>query len=406
MMAGLEGFDILAFTYADWFASWSTPQQIMSRLTPQNRVLFVDQPRSLLYGLKPRDPQGAGVWSGERLREVQPNLFVYHPPHVFLPTGKLPGKLGRAALQLNGRLIAHQVRRQMRHLGMQCPILWNFSPLHGAATPHLPHTLEIYDICDEWGNYVPDQRGKDLLRWIEARMIRDAHLVFVGTQQGAALRRGMHPELHVVHHGADYGHFAQATSDATALPDDLRGLPRPVIGAVGVMDPARFDSGLIVQLARAHPDWSFVLVGPARADMELGSLNACANVYLTGNRAIAELPAYLKGMDITIIPYKVNEATANIYPLKLQEYLAAGKPVVSAPLPAVQPYAAVVYLAEGPEAFSAALSQALGEDGPERREARQAVARENSWEHRVHEKSEHVLRVLRQQFPVEGAKEE
>jgi glycosyltransferase involved in cell wall biosynthesis len=137
-----------------------------------------------------------------------------------------------------------------------------------------------------------------------------------------------------------------------------------------------------------------VLVGPARAGMDLTRLESCANVYLLGNKDVAELPAYIKGMDVTLIPYRVNEATRNIYPLKLQEYLATGKPVVSSPMPAVLPYGGVVYIGEGPEDWAGLVVRALREDNPERRAARQAVARENSWDRRVEEKAGHVLRLL------------
>jgi len=390
----LEGQDILAFTFADWHASWSTPQQIMARLAPANRVLFVDQPRSFLFGLKGRDPQGAGHWEGPRLQEVQPGLFVYHAPHAFLPVGRVPFPLGRQALRLNGRLMAGWVRAQMRHLGMRDPILWNFSPLHGTAVDHLPRSLTLYDICDEWENYLNDESGKKTIAWIEERMCREVDLIFVGTENMRSRRTHLNPEIQVVHHGADYEHFATALDPATQVPEDIRDLPRPIVGAVGVMDAARFDTELILHLSAAFPQGSVLLVGPARSDLDLTRLQSCGNVYLTGNRPIADLPAYLKGMDVAIIPYKMNEATANIYPLKLQEYLAAGKPVVSPPMPAVLPYREVVGIADGPEAFVRCVQTALEEDGPARREARQAVARQNSWEQRVAEKSQQVRRLL------------
>lgn len=390
----LEGCDILIYTYADWRASWSTPQQIAARLAPRNRVLYVDVPRSFLYRFRAPDPQGAGQWDGPPVQEVRERLFVYHPPRVFAPVGRLPFAAARASLMLNGRILAALVRRQLARLGMRDPVLWNFSPLHGGAVPSIPRSLTIYDICDEWDNYVPDPSGKRVIQWIDAALCRDADLVFVGTETGTALRDGTNADLHVVHHGADYDHFAAAAAPETVVPEDIARLPRPVIGAVGVIDPARFDADLILFLAGQRPDWSLVLVGPARADMDLTPLKNVANVHLLGNRPIEALPAYLKGMDVTLIPYKTNEATRYIYPLKLQEYLAAGKPVVSAALPAVVQYRDVVYIAESHPAFLDRIEDALAERDPARIGARQAVARANSWERRIEEKSVHVLRVL------------
>lgn len=395
-MSLLKGKDVIVLTYADWNASWSTPQQIASRLAPDNRVLFVDQPRSFLYNLKPRDPQGAGVWSGARVQEVRPNLFVYHPPHAFIPVDRVPLPLSKRIMLFNGICLARGIRRAAQSLGFTEPIVWNFSILHGPAVRLLERSLTIYDICDEWENYIPHETGRQLVRWTEDRLCRAADLVFVGTETAAARRTGANPELHVVHHGADYTHFALAQDPATEVPADLAALPRPVVGSVGVIDPARFDVDLICGLSKARPDWSIVLVGPARADMDLTRLKSCANVYLLGNRRIAELPGYLKGMDVTLIPYQLNDATKDIYPLKLQEYLAAGKPVVSAPLPAVMPYGDVVAIASGPAAFQAAIETALAKTGRDDVASRQAVARANSWDERIAEKVVHIQRVMAQ----------
>ncbi len=394
-MGRLEGQDIVAFTYADWNASWSTPQQIMSRLVPHNRVLFVDQPRSFLYGLKARDPQGAGAWEGPPVQEVQENLFVFHMPNAFWPVGnRIPLPIAKRTLAWNGRRIARMVTREMVKLGMKSPIVWNLSPIHGKAVPRLDAKLVLYDICDEFANYLPAASGKAIIAWVEEELCRDAGLVFVGTENGKALRAGLNPEMHVVHHGADYDHFATAALPETQVPEDIAALPRPIIGSVGVIDPARFDVERILLIATERPEWSVVLVGPARADMDLTRLKSCSNVYLLGNRTIAELPTYIKGMDVTLIPYMVNEATRNIYPLKLQEYLATGKPVVSSAMPSVVPYGDVVYIAETDRDAVELIGRALEEDGPDRVTQRQEVAQRNSWDCRVLEKSSHVLRVL------------
>jgi glycosyltransferase involved in cell wall biosynthesis len=302
--------------------------------------------------------------------------------------------LARRALEINGRLLAGMVNRVARRLGFHDALLWNFSPLHGTAVHRVARALTVYDVCDEWRNYVPSASGRQLLDWIEDRLCREADLVFVGMENGKALRQDLNPEVHVVHHAADYDHFAQAAQDDTPFPDDLAGLPHPMIGSVGVLDSARFDVDLIRHIAGTRPKWSIVLVGPPRADMDLTPLQRIPNVYLLGNRPISELPNYLKAFDVAIIPYKVNEATRNIYPLKLQEYLATGTPVVTAALPAMLPYREVVEIADSREDFVAKIERCLFRDSRELAEARQGVARQNSWEHRVEEKSEHILRVL------------
>lgn len=391
-----EARDIIVFSYSDWNASWSTPQQLMSRIAPGRRVLYVDQPRSFLYGLKPRDPQGAGAWSGPRLQEVRPNLWVYHPPAVFLPLGGLPFPLARAALLQNGRWLARGVRAAAARLGFRDPVLWDFSLLHAGAVPHVPHALHVYDIADDWVNYIRKPAGRALVAWAEGRLCRMADLVLPSTENLQKKWLPCNPNSHVVPHAADYAHFSAAAAPETPVPDDIAGLPRPVIGSVGVIDPDRFDVELIEHLSATRPGWSIALVGPPRADMDLGRIRKLPNVYLTGNRPIADLPKYLKGMDVVLVPYRVNEATRNIYPLKLQEYLATGKPVVSCAMPSILPFEGPVRIARSHAEFVVQIEAALAEDDPGARDARQRIARENSWEQRVAVKLGFIDQALRE----------
>jgi glycosyltransferase involved in cell wall biosynthesis len=393
-MAVLEGYDVIAFAFADWHASWTLPQQVATRLAPQNRVLYVDVPRPFVYFLRKPDTQGAGAWEGPRVQEIRPNFHVYHPPHVFLPIGHLPYTAGQWALTRNGRLLARLVKKAAAQLGFGKPILWNFSILHGMAVENMERLVNLYDTGDEWTSYMKNTTGRRLVEWIEERLCRQADVVFVGTENMKTRRAGWNPETYVVHHAADYAHFSKAALPETPIPDDVARLPRPIIGTVGVMDAARFDMDLIVHLATQRPQWSVVLVGPARADMDLRPLQGIPNVHVLGNRAIADLPSYLKAFDAAVVPYKVNEATRNIYPLKLHEYLATGKPVVSAALPALRPYGDVVAIAESYSDFVAKIERSIQEDTAAKREARQAVARRNSWEQRVEEKSRHILRLI------------
>ena len=395
-MAVLEGYDIVAFAFSDWRASWSLPQQIATRLAPANRVLYVDVPRPFLYFLKKPDPQGAGVWDGERVQEIHQNFFVYHPPHIFLPLGGLPFSVAKLALDINGRLLAALVKGVIRKLGFGRPIIWNFSVLHGMAVERIPYLVNAYDTGDEWVNYLKSRSGIELVKWVEERLCRQADVVFTGTENMKADRDAFNPETRVVYHAADYAHFSKAALPHTPIPLDVARLPRPVIGMIGVIDPARFDVDLIAHMARRRPRWSIVLVGPARADMDLSPLKRFPNVHVMGNRPIADLPAYLKAFDVAFVPYKVNEATRNIYPLKLQEYLASGKPVVSEALPSMLPYCDVASIADSLDDFVLKVEQCMKEDSPRKRAARQMVARANSWEQRVEEKSRHVLRLIRE----------
>ncbi|MNY09104.1 putative teichuronic acid biosynthesis glycosyltransferase TuaH [compost metagenome] len=184
--------------------------------------------------------------------------------------------------------------------------------------------------------------------------------------------------------GVEYAHYARACDPREVIPADVACLPSPVIGYLGNLE-ARFDYDLIAACAAARPDWSWVLIGPvqpayaARAEV----LRRLPNVHLLGPRPASSAPGYLKGFDVGIIPFVASAQTRAIYPLKLNEYLAAGLPVVMTPFAPLDGFAGTCWIAEGQAAFGAAIAQALAARSSEHREARMALARENDWSARA-----------------------
>lgn len=393
----LEGHDIIVFTYADWHAVKSTPQHLSKLLAESNRVLYVDMPRSFLRFLKGEDTLSAGAWEGPPLQHVLPNLYVFRPPHRFLPVGGLPFSVARRTLGANGFFLARMVRRRARELGFKNPILWNFSPIHGGAVRYIPHVLGIHDVCDEWANYLKDQAGRTLVDWMDRRLASDADLLFVFSQHMRRRREGLCPETHVVLPAGDVAHYSKANDPALAVPDDLARMPRPIVGAICVIEPARFDPVLIAHMAAQRPQWSIALLGPIRGPVDLAPLRQYPNVHVMDNRPIEYMPAYLKGMDVAIVPYAINDATRGIYPMKIQEYLAGGKPVVCPCLPECLSLDNVVYFAETHDEFVRQIDRALAEDSLARQAARRAVAAKNSWRNRLEERCVHIERLLQAQ---------
>lgn len=390
----IEGFDVVLFTYADWHAVKSTPQHIAKLLARGNRVLFVDMPRSFFRFLKTPDPLSSEAWQGERLQEILPNLFLYHPLHCFLPVGGLPFPVASRSLAANGLLLANLVKAQMKRLGMRDVLFWNFSPIHGGAAPFIERRLSVHDICDEWANYLPGASDRKLVEWMDRRLTAAADVVFVFSRHMKAQRDGLCPETHVVLPAGDVEHYSKACNPETVVPEDLARMPKPIVGAICVVDSARFDPALLARMAQLRPDWTIAVLGPVREGVDLSVLRPYPNVRMMDNRPLEQMPAYLKGFDVAIVPYALNDATRGIYPMKLQEYLAAGKPVVSPRLPECAALRDVVYFSGSHDDFVANVERALQEDSPQNAAARREVARQNSWDHRIEERSTHIMRLL------------
>jgi len=201
---------------------------------------------------------------------------------------------------------------------------------------------------------------------------------------------------HTVINAADVELFNRALKSDLAVPADLAALPTPRLGVVGVHD-YRLDLDALEGLTQADPSWQVVLIGPLKpGQVDEARLRRLPSVHLLGGKPREELPAYLKGLDVALIPYVPGELTRNIFPLKLFEYLAAGLPVVAGGLPELRRFEGVIGLAGKVADYAPLVRAALGQKGSEQRAARVALAAQNSWAHRVDEISALVEQALAQ----------
>jgi glycosyltransferase involved in cell wall biosynthesis len=235
----------------------------------------------------------------------------------------------------------------------------------------------------------------------EARLIRRADLVITTSQALYESRRKLSHNVVLVTHGVDFEHFAQATRPDLAIPADIVHLPRPILGFWGLLQDW-LDIPLLAALARTRPGWSIVLIGEVATD--LAALRGLPNVNLLGRRPYAQLPSYARGFDAGLIPFRVDELTRAVNPIKLREYLSAGLPVVSTPLPEVMRYGNLISIAADAEEFVKACEQALdvvrlppscatgSGDGLATRQARQTAVRGETWRAKVEEISAHLSR--------------
>jgi len=372
----VEPYDIVCIAQSSWNGVWARPQQLMSRFARSHRVLFV-RPISLAHLLTK-----AGERNWKPFEWVGSNLWVYSP--LMLPFGRrVPG-----VRQLNEARILRLVRRKVRELGFERFVLWFYAPMSQYLVGRLGESAVVYDCTDAWERF---EKTPTLTIERDRLLTAQADVLFAGTSKVYETRRERNPNCHLFTCAVDYAHFADAPS---APPEDLAGIPRPIVGYTGLIDEARIDGELLRRLAREHPEWSIVLVGPVQDDVLLRALRH-PNIYFVGLKSYDELPRYVAAFDVAMVPYKVDKATHNINPTKLLEYMAAGKPVVSTALDEIKRfYLDRLAIAESHDEFSRSIERLLSGAATLPIDSNRALAADRSWE----SVSDEMLRLVEAQL--------
>ena len=353
--ADLSMNPLIVFSHLRWDFVYQRPQQVLSRLAAERDVFFVEEPM----------PGAASA----RLETYAPCSGVVvlrmHLPGTAAGFGD-EHMAGVLAL-LRAYLAAHEIDDYL---------LWFYTPMAYPLAQGLSPRGMVYDCMDELAAF--DFAPRALIER-ETALLGEADLVFAGGHSLYEAKRRRHPDVHCFPSSVDHAHFGQA-----GVPDhpDQQALPRPRLGYYGVIDE-RLDLALIAALAEARPEWQIVMVGPL-AKIDPAGLPRRANLHWMGQRRYDELPAFLSGWDICLMPFALNDATRLISPTKTLEYLAAGKPVVTTPIPDVaHQHPDLLAVARTPEDFVAACEAILGRDATQKAafgaSARAAVS-QTSWE--------------------------
>lgn len=373
-LRALRGCDIVCFSN-DWTGDPLSKMHLMRILARENRILWIDSlgnraPRATLQDVRRVGSKLAAAWDTLKApRQVEPNL------HVLSPLA-LPAWQSRLAAELNRRWLGLQIGRAMEHLSFRQPIVWCFLPSAAWVATSLRRRLLVYHCVDEFSEFTG---APPTLLEQEARLAAAADLVIVSSERLLARKKALNPRIELVRHGVDHAHFSAALLPGLDIPPDLARLPRPRLGFFGLLEDW-IDAELLEAVARNFSQGSLVLIGRARADFS--RLAALPNVHFLGGRPYAALPAYCKGFDVALMPFRINELTMNSNPLKVREYLAAGLPVVSTAIPEIEALG-LCGIGRDRQGFIDAVSRALADPGPSR--ARSEGVRDQSWERRVEE---------------------
>jgi glycosyltransferase involved in cell wall biosynthesis len=331
-----EPATLLCFSHLRWNFVFQRPQHLMSRFAREMNVIYWEEPVDIaedeIAFLEVREAQDAA-----NVRIIVPNL----------PRG-MPEDAREAALK---RLLdAHLA-------SLRGPLIaWYYTPMMLPFSRHLDTDAVVFDAMDELSKF---KFAPVKLLELEQELIDRADVMFTGGSSLFEAKKDRHDNIHCFPSSVDRAHFCKARARLFD-PADQEDLPRPRLGFYGVIDE-RFDTDLLDKVAAMRPNWSFVMVGPV-VKIAPEDLPKRHNIHYLGGKTYDQLPSYLAGWDVALMPFAMNESTQFISPTKTPEYLAGGRPVVSTPIrDVVRTYGELegVKIASTPEEFVAACEAAL-----------------------------------------------
>ena len=348
-----ENIDVVCFSHLRWNSVKQRPHHLMDRCARERRVFFWEE------------AEFGNVESPQFQIEQHGDVYVVRPTLPYALNSTDFSEPLRALLRQ--LLQSHKINR---------PIAWYYAPMAIGFTDQLAVSAVVYDCMDELSAFrgAPHQMVER-----EQRLLNMADVVFAGGRSLFESKRPLHRNIHLFPSSIDFEHFAAARLPQ-AEPSDQARICRPRAGFYGVIDE-RFDFHLIARTAQLLPDVQFVLLGPIFKVAE-HELPRADNIHYLGQKSYAELPRYLAGWDVALIPFALNEATRFISPTKTPEYLAAGRPVVSTPIAdVIASYGSVVQIAATPEEYARAIRSAIATSkNAERIEAADEAVAGQSWD--------------------------
>lgn len=373
--------DVVMLSTADWDNPfWTNKQHVAVQLAASGyRVFYIDS-----LGLRRPSASSQDIRRIlNRLqklivgpRQVRKNIWVWSPFVVPLQRYSFIRRFNRF-------LMSAMLKFYINKMGIKQEILWTYNPLTVRLLNIKGFKKIIYHCVDD----IKAQPGMpvNIFEQAEKDLVERSHIVFATSPKLMETRMAWNPNTYYFPNVADFKHFSKARDIETVIPGDLLEIPAPRIGFIGAISDYKVDFNLLRCVAKARPGWSIVLIGKVGEGdpwTKTGLFQDIPNIHIMGPRPYAELPCYLKGLDVTILPNVLNEYTESMFPMKFFEYLAAGKPVVSVDLSALREYRNVVYIARSPQDFIRGIDEALkGNVAP--LEERILVAKEHTYEIRT-----------------------
>jgi len=362
----LPDVGVVALVPDPWNAVWQARHQVLTRLTRYFPVVWSNPPRAW------RDVLRGSMIQPMSHELIAPDGLSIYEPEAWLPELYRPSWL--AALTRNARL--SRARSLLIRQGCRTIILCVWRPELARTSDGARFELICYHIDDEYSFSETETPISD----IERQLIAAVDQVFISSPALMAKKGAINTSTTFAPNGTDYAAYAAESPE----PPDIASIPHPRIGFSGVVT-RHLDWPMLNRLPKARPDWSFVFVGPIQdhsgTQRAAEKLSRFPNVHFLGLKTPPQLAAYPRHFDVCVMPYRMDDYTKYIYPLKLHEYLASGRPVVTARIRSVEEFKNVLTLVDDVDRWPNAIAEALSPaaNSPERRKARQAVALQHDW---------------------------
>jgi len=388
--------DIIYMTLFPWDNEYSSVSLSFTKeFAKNNRVFYINHPYSIKDYWNNRktanaQKRKAKLLKGQMQYEPIPGLdeervIAIHPP-LTIPINWLPpGKIYNFFYRLNRRKIEKTIQKVIKDYKINNYVYLNcYDPFFVGTLPKNKFSplLNIYQCIDDFA--IEPYAAKHGLG-LENIAIKKADVVVATSSNLVKIKKYLNPNIHLLPNAVDLTIFDKAVSEKLPIPSEIANVKNKMIGFTGNMDNVRFDFPLVKKMAEVHHDKTVVLVGPINCDdfYTLG-IDKLPNVIITGSKNIQELPNYLQYFDVTIIPFALNKQTESIYPLKINEYLAAGKAIVSTSFSEdIKTFADWIYLAQDEQHFIQLIDVAIAENDEHKIEKRVAKAKTNTWVERV-----------------------
>ncbi|MEJ0031862.1 MAG: glycosyltransferase [Bacteroidota bacterium] len=393
--------DIVFFAIARWDAPYSSPSFCLAtEFAKSHRVFYIDNPVTYKYFLSKfntpeirsrmkqlllrKDIYKKLPATGGELIAVTPAMTM---PINFLSKGSL---LYESLSHVNDDIISGTLTKLIRDYNIKDFLFINsFNPFYLRSFPSSfkPSTYAYLTIDDIAVSAHINKHGPRL----EEEMVKKSDVTFTTSSELRRLNLPFNKEVYVVPNAADVSLFKTALTSDLPRPKEIADVTKPIVIYTGHLEH-RTDFDLMRHVMKEHLDELFLFVGPVTLEPELlEEMKAMPNTMFTGSKNIKELPAYLKYSDVAIIPYKHNKLTRSIYPLKVNEYLAAGKPVVATTFSEdMKDFSEVVKVVPDAASFSKAITESLQENSPGKVEQRVKFVENNNWGTRTNE----ILRIV------------